>query len=177
MCTMAGSTTLRSWWWTACSALWEVRIWTAAAYAMTMRSTLSFLTKKPHMNWTPCSSMTSWTVPCLPRKNIKTLRMETLRRLVRQSVHSIPINLRYFPKQRFTDYFISCKDGAYPIRKYSPCSKAWQVIIKESNACRQEKCYSTITDGIPDKCGKPRLSCKETLFSPYVSLYYRTKIK
>lgn len=54
----------------------------------------------------------------------KTLRMETLRRLVRQSVHSIPINLRYFPKQRFTDYFISCKDGAYPIRKYSPCSKA-----------------------------------------------------
>lgn len=135
------------------------------------------LTKKPHMNWAPCSSMTSWTVPCLPRKNIKTLRMETLRRLVRQSVHSVPINLCHFPKQRFTDCFISCKDGAYPIRKYAPCSKAWQVIIKESNACKQEKGYSTITDGIPDKCGKPRLSCKETLFSPYVSLYYRTKIK
>ena len=68
--------------------------------------------------------------------------METLRRLVRQSVHSVPINLCHFP-----------------------------------NACKQEKGYSTITDGIPDKCGKPRLSCKETLFSPYVSLYYRTKIK
>ena len=50
--------------------------------------------------------------------------METLRRLVRQSVRSIPINLCHFPKQRFTDYFISCKDGAYPIRKYAPCSKA-----------------------------------------------------
>lgn len=54
----------------------------------------------------------------------KTLRMETLRRLVRQSVHSVPIDLCHFPKQRFTDCFISCKDGAYPIRKYSPCSKA-----------------------------------------------------
>ena len=52
-----------------------------------------------------------------------------------------------------------------------------KISAGDSNACRQEKCYSTITDGIPDKCGKPRLSCKETLFSPYVSLYYRTKIK
>lgn len=71
MCIMAGSITLRSWWWTACSALWEVRIWTAGAYAMTMKSTLLFLTKKPHMNWVPCLTMTSWTALCSLRKNIK----------------------------------------------------------------------------------------------------------